>query len=118
MWFNTITNCEMDDEDIRSLLEDVAYDNKECFRPDDLIDDCHPAVVYYDVNFLVSDIIRKLDPSLYQMLWNEEIDYWIDETMYDIDRLCPNDGDTLNRYFDYFKDERLEKIIWRDEDED
>ena len=117
MWFNTITNCEMNDEDIRSLLDDIAHDNEEYFRPDGLIDDCHPAVSYYDVNFLVSDIIRKLDPTLYQMLWNEEIDYWIDETMYDIDRLCPNDGDTLNGYLDYFKDERLEKIVWRDEDE-
>lgn len=118
MWFNTITNCEMNDADIRSLIEDITYDNKEHFRPDDLIDECHPAVSYYDVEFLVSDIIRKLDPTLYRMLWNEEIDYWIDEIMYDIDRLCPSDGDTLNRYLDYFKDERLEKIVWRDEDED
>lgn len=29
MWFNTITNCEMNDKDIRSLLDDVAYDNEE-----------------------------------------------------------------------------------------
>ena len=36
--------------------------------------------------------------------------------MYDIDRLCPNDGDTLNRYFDYFKDERLEKIVWKEDE--
>ena len=116
MWFDTIASYEMNNEDIRSLLEYIAYDNKEYFRPDDVIDDCYPAVAYYDVNFLVSDIIRELDPTLYQMLWNEEIDYWIDETMYDIDRLCPSDGDTLNNYFDHFKDERLEKIVWRDED--
>lgn len=119
MWFNTITNCEMNDEDIRSLIEDIAYDNEEYFCPDDLIDECYPAVTYYNVEFLVSDIIRKLDPTLYRMLWDEEIDYWIDETMYNIDRVCPNDGDTLNNYLlDYFKDERLEKIVWRDEDED
>lgn len=116
MWFDTIASYEMDNEDIRSLLEYIAYDNKKYFRPDGVIDDCYPAVAYYDVNFLVSDIIRELDPTLHQMLWNEEIDYWIDETMYDIDRLCPNDGDTLNNYLDYFKDERLEKIVLRDED--
>ena len=96
MWFDTIASYEMDNEDIRSLLEYIAYDNKEYFRPDGVIDDCYPAVAYYDVNFLVSDIIRELDPTLHQMLWNEEIDYWIDKTMYDIYRLCPNDGDTLN----------------------
>lgn len=118
MWFNTITNCEMDDEDIRSLLEDITYDNEEYFRPDELIDECYPAVTYYNVEFLVSDIIRKLNPTLYRMIWDEQINYWIDETMYEIDRLCPNDGDTLNNYLlDYFKDERLEKIVWRDEDE-
>ena len=96
MWFDTIASYEMDNEDIRSLLEYIAYDNKEYFRPDGVIDDCYPAVAYYDVNFLISDIIRELDPTLHQMLWNAEIDYWIDETMYDIYRLCPNDGDTLN----------------------
>ena len=36
--------------------------------------------------------------------------------MCDIDRLCPSDGDTLNRYLDYFKDERLEKIVWKEDE--
>ena len=118
MWFNTITNCEMNNEDIRSLLEDIAYDNEEYFRPDGLIDDCHPAVAYYDVNFLVSDIIRKLDPNLYRMLWNEEIDYWIDETMDDINRFPPNDGETLNECVDaLFKDvDILKNIVWKEQD--
>ena len=119
MWFNTTNNCEMNNEDIRSLIEDITYDNEEYFRPDELIDEYYPAVTYYNVEFLVSDIIRKLDPTLYRMIWNEQIDYWIDETIYEIDRLWPSDGDTLNNYLlDYFKDERLEKIVWRDEDED
>ena len=119
MWFNAITNCEMNNEDIRSLIEDIVYDSEEYFCPDELIDECYPAVTYYNVEFLVSDIIRKLDPTLYRMIWNEQIDYWIDETIYEIDRLWPSDGDTLNNYLDYFKDERLEKIVWReDEDED
>ena len=114
MWFNILDNYEMDDEDIRSLLEKVAYDNREYFCPDDLIDDCNSAVVYFNVSFSPSEVIKKLDPTLYQMIWDEEINYWIDETMYDIDRLCPNDGDNLNNFFDYFKDERLEKIVWRE----
>ena len=95
MWFNTIDNYEMDDEDIRSFLEDIAYDNKEYFCPDDLIDD-YPAAVYFGVSFSPSEIIKKLDPILYQTIWDDEINYWIDETMYEINRLYHNDGDTLN----------------------
>ena len=40
MWFNTIENCKMDEEDIRCFLEEMAYDNREYFCPDDLIDEC------------------------------------------------------------------------------
>ena len=60
MWFDTIANYEMDNEDIRSLLEDIAYDNKEYFCPDDLIDDCNSAVVYFGVSFSPSEIIKNL----------------------------------------------------------
>lgn len=56
MCFDTIANYEMDNEDIRSLLEEVAYDNKEYFCPDDLIDDCNSAVVYFGVSFLQAEL--------------------------------------------------------------
>ena len=37
MWFDTIASYEMDNEDIRSLLEYIAYDNKEYYLLEDLI---------------------------------------------------------------------------------
>ena len=37
MWFDTIASYEMDNEDIRSLLEYIAYDNKEYYLLEDLM---------------------------------------------------------------------------------
>ena len=118
MWFDTIANYEMDNEDIHSLLEDIAYDNKEYFCPDDLIDDCNSAVVYFGVSFSPSEIIKKLDPTLYHTIWDDEINYWIEETMDDINRFTPNDGETLNECVDaLFKDvDILKNIVWKEQD--
>ena len=118
MWFNIIDNYGMDNEAISSLLEEVAYDNKEYFCPDDLIDDCNSAVVYFGVSFSPSEIIKKLDPILYQTIWDDEINYWIEETMDDINRFTPNDGETLNECVDaLFKDvDILKNIVWEEQD--
>ena len=117
MWFNTIENCKMDEEDIRSFLEEMAYDNREYFCPDDLIDDCNSEVVYFNVSFSPSEIIKKLDPILYQTIWGDEINYWIEEIMDDINRFTPNDGEALNEYVDaHFPraEKKLDKIVWRE----
>lgn len=118
MWFDTIGNYEMDNEDIGSLLEEIAYGNKEYFCPDDLIDDCNSAVVYFGVSFSPSEIIKKLDPTLYQTIWDDEINYWIEETIDDINRFTPNDGETLNECVDaLFKDvDILKNIVWKEQD--
>ena len=119
MWFDTIGDYEMDNEDIRSLLEEVAYENKEYFCPDDLIDECNSAVVYFGVSFTPSEIIKKLDPTLYQTIWDDEINYWIEETMDDINRFTPNDGETLDEYVDFFNFKNvniLKNIVWKEQD--
>ena len=118
MWFNTIENCEMDEEDIRDFLEEMAYDNREYFCPDDLIDDCNSEAVYFNVSFSPSEIIKKLDPTLYQTIWDEEIDYWISEAIDDVNRYSPEEGDTLNSciYVPFLEAEKkLEKIVWRED---
>ena len=118
MWLNTIDNYEMDDEDIRSLLEDIAYDNKEYFCPDDLIDD-YPAAVYFNVSFAPSEIIKKLDPTLYQAIWDDEINYWIGEAISDVNRYSPEEGDTLNScIYTPFSgaEKKLDEIVWREDE--
>ena len=116
MWFNTIENCEMDEEDIRDFLEEMAYDNREYFCVDDLIDD-YPAAVYFNVSFAPSEIIKKLDPTLYQAIWDDEINYWIDEAMDGVNCYSHKEGDTLNScvYAPFpGSGEKLEKIVWRE----
>ena len=116
MWFNTIENCEMDEEDIRDFLEEMAYDNREYFCVDDLIDD-YPAAVYFNVSFAPSEIIKKLDPTLYQAIWDDEINYWIDEAMDGVNCYSHKEGDTLNScvYAPFpGAGEKLEKIVWRE----
>ena len=117
MWFNTIGNYEIDDEDIRDFLEEMAYDNRDYFCPDEMIDECYAPAVYCDVSFSPSEIIKKLDPTLYQTIWDEEIDYWIDEAISDVNCCSPEEGDTLNSYiYASFPgaEKKLEKIVWRE----
>ena len=116
MWFNTIENCEMDEEDIRDFLEEMAYDNREYFCVDDLIDD-YPAAVYFNVSFAPSEIIKKLDPTLYQAIWDDEINYWIDEAMDGVNCYSHKEGDTLNScVYAPFPEagEKLKNIIWKE----
>ena len=120
MWYDTQEDYWLNTESaLWERLKEIAENHKESFNPDELIDEmCKPAE-YFGVVFSPCRIIRTLDNELYKEIYNNLMDNWIDETMYDIDRLCPSDGDTLNNYLlDYFRDERLEKIVWRDEDED
>ena len=117
MWINTIENCEMDNEDIRDFLEEMAYDNREYFCPDDLIDDCNSEAVYFNVSFTPSEIIKKLDPILYQTIWDEEIDYWISEAIDDVNRYSPEEGDTFNSciYAPFpGAEKKLDEIVWRE----
>lgn len=37
MWFNSVNNYEMNDEDIRSLIEDITYDNNEYYLLEELM---------------------------------------------------------------------------------
>ena len=116
MWFNTIENCEMDEEDIRDFLEEMAYDNREYFCVDDLIDD-YPAAVYFNVSFAPSEIIKKLDPTLYQAIWDDEINYWIDEAMDGVNCYSHKEGDTLNScIYTPFSgaEKKLDEIVWRE----
>ena len=117
MWFNTIDNYEMDDEDMRSFLEEVAYDNREYFYPDEMIDECYAPAVYCDVSFSPSEIIKKLDPTLYQAIWDDEINYWIGEAISDVNRYSPEEGDTFNSciYAPFpGAEKKLDEIVWRE----
>ena len=118
MWFNTIAKYEMDEEDIGSLIEDIEYDNKEYFCPDDLIDECNSEAVYFNVSFSPSEIIKKLDPTLYQTIWYDEINYWIDEEISNVNCCSLEEGDTLNLCVHapfLGAEKKLEEIVWRED---
>ena len=118
MWFNTIENCEMDNEDTRDFHEEMAYDNREYFYPDDLIDDCNSEAVYFNVSFSPSEIIKKLDPTLYQTIWYDEINYRIDEEISNVNCYSPEEGDTLNLCVHapfLGAEKKLEEIVWRED---
>ena len=118
MWFDTLSNYEMDNEDIRDFLEEMAYDNRDYFCPDEMIDECYAPAVYCDVSFSPSEIIKKLDPTLYQTIWDEEIDYWIDEAISDVNCCSPEEGDTFNLCVHapfLGAEKKLEEIVWRED---
>ena len=118
MWYDTVAQFEMTQEDMFDFLQEMAYDNKSYFQPDDFIDDCYPPAQYFGVVFQPSEIIKNLSPDLYKEIWNEEIDYWVNEQLHDLDRYDPDEGDTLDQYIDIPEEkDNLKTIVWRGEDE-
>ena len=118
MWYDTVAQFKMTEEDMFDFLQEVAYDNKEYFRPDEWMDECYPAVTYFGVEFLPSEIVRELCRDLYKEIWNEEIDRWVDEQVHELDMYDPDDGDTLDMYIDFPEEkDNLRTIVWREENE-
>jgi hypothetical protein len=116
MWYDTVAQFEMKEEDMFSFLEEIAHDNKAYFRPDELMDECYPSVTYFGVEFLPSEIIRELTPYLYKEIWGEEIDMWVDEQIHELDMCDPDDGDTLDMYIDLPEAvDNLKTVVWREE---
>ena len=118
MWYDTIAQFKMTEEDMFDFLQEMAYDNKEYFRPDEWMDELYPPTIYFGVEFFASEVVRELCPDLYKEIWNEEIDRWIDEQIHDLDMYDPDDGDTLDMYIDFPEEkDNLSTIVWREENE-
>ena len=118
MWYDTVALFKMNEEDMFNFLQEMAYDNKEYFRPDEWMDEYYHEVNYFGVEFLPSEIVRELCPDLYKEIWNEEIDRWIDEQIHDLDMYDPDNDDTLDMYIDFPEEkDNLRTIVWREENE-
>lgn len=82
---------------------------------DDYIDDLYPPFCIFDVHFYASDIVRKVDPYLYDMIIEELKDDWVKNTLDEINRYELSDGVTVAEILDYNTFEELQEIVWRDE---
>ena len=83
---------------------------------DDYIDEMYPPSNMFGIDFYSSDIIRRIDPYLYDSIIEDLKDQWVEYTLDEIDRYVLSDGVTIAEILGYSNFEELQEIVWRDED--
>lgn len=78
---------------------------------DNLLDGCYPTYEIGGIKFCPSEIVRKLARPLYNQIMEEEIERIIDDDLYGLERVNPNDGDILG----VFVVPDIDYIIWKGE---
>lgn len=81
---------------------------------DDLLNECYPVYEIAGEKFYPSEVVKKLARPLYNQILEEEIERYIDEVTYKIERACPRDGDRLSD----FTYANIDYIIWKEDKND
>lgn len=118
MWYNSVTKDFLNEIDIYLLLYNLGHENEDYFDADEMLDDCYPSVEYYGVTFYPSEIVKNLAPEIYSTITDDEIDRWVQDELYGLERYELKDGDTLDQYINFYPaKEILSTIVWRNDDE-
>lgn len=113
MWYNISKDFYYDEEhflyrDLRDIIENYS----DLFRPDEVINDSYPPVNYFDEIFYPAEIIRALSDDLYQELWDNSMDDWIEESIFRLNYFEPEEGDSIAELLEEDYD-GLENIVWK-----
>lgn len=104
------------DEPISKLYDALYYIiEADDLCVDDYIDEMYPPSNMFGVNFYASDVIRIIDPYLYDSIIEELKDQWVESSLDEIDRYPLSDGVTVAEILGYSMFEELREIVWRDE---
>ena len=116
MWYDTLGEYWLNTESfIWERLREIAEDNSEYFNPDDLIDEMYSPVNYFGVVFYPHRIIKQMDNDLYQEIWDNLMNDWVDDAAHRLELLEPEEGDAMGSLLDEnFKG--LENIVWKEQE--
>ena len=84
---------------------------------DDYIDEMYPPSNMFGAVFYSSEVIRKVEPYLYEAIGDELKEEWVKDTLYEINRYDLSDGITVAEILGYSVFEELREIVWRDEND-
>lgn len=117
MWYDLESEDWIRDEkELYNALYMIADDNREYFDVDDLIDEMYRPFDMFGVTFYPSIIIKKLDEMLYDQIRENILSDWVDDTLYRLDCLEYEEGDTLASLLDETEFTGLENIIWKEQE--
>ena len=117
MWYDTLGEDWLNTESVLwERLREIAEDNSEYFNPDDLIDEMYPPVNYFGVVFYPHRIIRQMDSDLYQEIWDNLMNDWVEDAIHQLERFEPEDGDTMGELLLESHMSGLETIVWKETD--
>ena len=116
MWYHILGEYWINTESVLyEELREIAEDNSEYFNPDDLIDEIYSPVNYFGITFYPHRIIKQLEPDLYSEVWDNIMNDWVEDAMYRLERIDPEEGDTMDSLLDEnFKG--LENIVWKEQE--
>ena len=117
MWYDTLGEYWLNTEStLWERLREIAEDNSEIFNPDDLIDEIYPPLDCFGVKFYPSRVIRVLDNTLYQEIWDNLMNDWVEDAIHQLERFEPEAGDTMEELLLEPRMTGLETIVWKETD--
>lgn len=116
MWYNLEADEWIRNErEFYETLYMIANDNREYFNVDDLIDSMYRPFDMFGTIFYSSIIIKKLDEMLYNQIREDILSDWVDDTLYRLDRLEYEEGDTIASLLGETEFTGLESIVWKEQ---
>ena len=117
MWYDLeAEDWIRDEKELYNTLYMIADDNREYFDVDDLIDEMYRPFEMFGVTFYPSIIIKKLDEMLYDQIREDILSDWVDDTLYRLDHLEYEEGDTIASLLDETEFTGLESIVWKEQE--
>lgn len=117
MWYDLeAKDWIRDEKELYNTLYMIADDNREYFDVDDLIDEMYRPFDMFGVTFYPSIIIKKLDEMLYDQIREDILSDWVDDTLYRLDHLEYEEGDTIASLLDETEFISLESIVWKEQE--
>ena len=109
MWIYADTLKEVEDmeSELSSFYRDEVFAEK---LVNNLLDELYPAYEIGGTKFYPSEVVRKLARPLYNQIMEEEIERIIAEDLYWLERVNPNDGESLRD----FVAPNIYYIIWKE----
>ena len=116
MWYDTVNKEWIENEqELNQLLCEIAGDNRDYFNVDDVIDTMYQPFEMFSVKFYPSEIIKKLDEMLYDEIQEDIMSDWIEDVLYRLNRVEPEEEDSLAEVLDEGM-YALESIVWKEQE--
>lgn len=114
MWIWKDTNEEVSE---RQLSDEIYewWDNEfDDYRNEEFLNDLESDVEIFGVKYGKGTVLRKVDPLMFEMMRQENVQFYSSEDEFELERRSPMDGDLLEDIISA----SIDNIVWKETEDD